>query len=87
MRLAGMRPVPRWPARTSVDLHGKRILLTGASSGIGAVAALEFAAQGATIIAVARRLGLLDDVLERETVRMNAKAQGNTMKTVTEERS
>ncbi|MBJ7387684.1 MAG: short-chain dehydrogenase, partial [Mycolicibacterium sp.] len=39
LRLAGMRPMPRRPARTSIDLRGKRILLTGASSGIGAVAA------------------------------------------------
>ena len=69
MRLAGMRPVPRWPARTSVDLHGKRILLTGASSGIGAVAAQKFAAQGATIIAVARRQGLLADLVEQITAR------------------
>jgi NAD(P)-dependent dehydrogenase (short-subunit alcohol dehydrogenase family) len=65
MRLAGMRPVPRWPARTSVDLHGKRILLTGASSGIGAVAAQKFAAQGATVIAVARRESLLADVVDQ----------------------
>ncbi len=34
-----MRPLPRPPTRTSVDLRGKRVLLTGASSGIGAVAA------------------------------------------------
>jgi len=65
MRLAGMRPVPRWPARSSVDLHGKRILLTGASSGIGAVAARRFAAEGATVIAVARREALLAEVVDR----------------------
>ncbi|GLP79766.1 hypothetical protein TUM20984_11860 [Mycobacterium antarcticum] len=35
LRLAGMRPVPRLHARHGVDLSGKRILLTGASSGIG----------------------------------------------------
>jgi NAD(P)-dependent dehydrogenase (short-subunit alcohol dehydrogenase family) len=67
MRLAGMRPVPRWPARTTVDLRGKRILLTGASSGIGAVAAQRFAAEGASVIAVARREGLLAEVVERIT--------------------
>jgi NAD(P)-dependent dehydrogenase (short-subunit alcohol dehydrogenase family) len=65
MRMAGMRPVPRWPARTSVDLQGKRVLLTGASSGIGAVAAQLFADQGATVIAVARREALLTEVVDR----------------------
>nr|WP_263999318.1 SDR family oxidoreductase [Mycobacterium yunnanensis] len=63
MRLAGMRPVPRWPVRAPVDLRGKRILLTGASSGIGAVAAGKFAAEGATVIAVARRGDLLAEVV------------------------
>lgn len=67
MRLAGMRPLPRWPARTTVDLRGKRVLLTGASSGIGAVAAQLFADEGATVIAVARRQDLLDDVVGRIT--------------------
>jgi NAD(P)-dependent dehydrogenase (short-subunit alcohol dehydrogenase family) len=67
LRLAGMRPVPRWPARTTVDLRGKRILLTGASSGIGAVAAQKLAAQGAFVIAVARREALLAEVVERIT--------------------
>ncbi|KUI25827.1 short-chain dehydrogenase [Mycobacterium sp. IS-1742] len=60
-----MRPVPRWPARTTVDLRGKRILLTGASSGIGAVAAQRLAAEGAFVIAVARREALLDEVVAR----------------------
>ncbi|MGK2865471.1 MAG: SDR family oxidoreductase [Mycobacterium sp.] len=63
LRLAGMRPMPRWPERRPVDLRGKRILLTGASSGIGAVAARKLAAEGATIIAVARRENLLADVI------------------------
>jgi NAD(P)-dependent dehydrogenase (short-subunit alcohol dehydrogenase family) len=65
MRLAGMRPVPRWPARTSVDLRGKRILLTGASSGIGAVAAEKLAANGASVVMVARREALLSEIAER----------------------
>ncbi|KAA0094743.1 SDR family oxidoreductase [Mycolicibacterium sp. P1-18] len=64
LRLAGMRPVPRWPVRASVDLRGKRILLTGASSGIGAVAARRFAAEGATVIAVARREALLAELVD-----------------------
>jgi NADP-dependent 3-hydroxy acid dehydrogenase YdfG len=67
MRLAGMRPVPRLPARSVVDLRGKRILLTGASSGIGAVAACKLAAEGASITAVARRESLLAEVVGRIT--------------------
>jgi NAD(P)-dependent dehydrogenase (short-subunit alcohol dehydrogenase family) len=65
VRLAGMRPMPRWHAGTTVDLRGKRILLTGASSGIGAVAAQKLAAEGATVIGVARREDLLAEVVER----------------------
>jgi NAD(P)-dependent dehydrogenase (short-subunit alcohol dehydrogenase family) len=67
LRLAGMRPMPRWPARASIDLRGKRILLTGASSGIGAVAAERLAAEGATVIAVARRENLLAELVGRIT--------------------
>jgi NAD(P)-dependent dehydrogenase (short-subunit alcohol dehydrogenase family) len=48
-----------------VNLRSKRILLTGASSGIGAVAAQKLAAEGATVIAVARRETLLTEVVER----------------------
>lgn len=65
LRLAGMRPVPRWPAQTAVELRGRRILLTGASSGIGAVAAEKLAACGASVIAVARREELLAEVVDR----------------------
>jgi NAD(P)-dependent dehydrogenase (short-subunit alcohol dehydrogenase family) len=67
LRLAGMRPVPRFPSRTSIDLRGKRILLTGASSGIGEVGAQRLAAEGATVIVVARRKALLDLLVERIT--------------------
>lgn len=67
MRLAGMRPLPRLPARTNVDLRGKRILLTGGSSGIGAVAAEKLAAQGASLFLVARRADLLAEVVGRIT--------------------
>jgi NAD(P)-dependent dehydrogenase (short-subunit alcohol dehydrogenase family) len=67
LRLAGMRPMPRWRAGTSVDVVGKRILLTGGSSGIGAVAARKLAAEGASVILVARREGLLAEVVEQIT--------------------
>jgi NAD(P)-dependent dehydrogenase (short-subunit alcohol dehydrogenase family) len=62
-----MRPLPHRPVRTSVELRGKRILLTGASSGIGAVAARKLAAEGATVIAVARREHLLTELVEEIT--------------------
>ena len=67
LRLAGMRPIPRLPARRPLNLQGRRILLTGASSGIGAVAAHKLAAHGAHVIAVARRENLLAEVVERIT--------------------
>lgn len=67
MRMAGMRPLPRWRMSTPVDLRGKRILLTGASSGVGAVAAEKLAATGAIVIAVARREALLAELVERIT--------------------
>jgi len=65
LRLAGMRPLPRVPVRSPIDLRGKRILLTGASSGIGEVAAERLAACGATVIVVARREHLLEAVVDR----------------------
>ncbi len=70
--LAGMRPptgLPRLPGARRVDLRGKRVLLTGASSGIGAAAAEKFADAGATVIAVARRQELLDALAARITER------------------
>jgi NAD(P)-dependent dehydrogenase (short-subunit alcohol dehydrogenase family) len=70
--LATMRPpVPPQlqlyrPGR-DVDLKGKRILLTGASSGIGEAAAEKFARRGATVVVAARREELLDDLVTRIT--------------------
>jgi NAD(P)-dependent dehydrogenase (short-subunit alcohol dehydrogenase family) len=71
--LASMRPpispqvLVNRPAIKPVDLDGKRILLTGASSGIGEAAAEQFARHGATVVAVARRQDLLDAVADRIT--------------------
>ncbi|MCV7298378.1 SDR family oxidoreductase [Mycobacterium barrassiae] len=68
--LAGMRPplapqlLPR-PDRDLVDLRGKRILLTGASSGIGEAAAAKFARRGAVVAVAARRQELLDELVDR----------------------
>jgi hypothetical protein len=71
--LATMRPP--FPSRLqayrsaakAVDLTGKRILLTGASSGIGECAAEQFARRGAVVVAVARRQDLLDALVGRIT--------------------
>ncbi len=71
--MVGMRPpiAPQLllnrPAAKPVDLHGKRIVLTGASSGIGESAAEQFARRGATVVAVARRKDLLDSLVNRIT--------------------
>lgn len=70
LALAGMRPpiAPQLllyrPAHRVVDLAGKRVLLTGASSGIGESAAHALARRGAEVIAVARRRDRLDAVVE-----------------------
>ncbi len=71
--LATMRPpaspqvLVNRPAIKPVELRGKRILLTGASSGIGEAAAEQFAREGATVVVVARRSDLLDALAERIT--------------------
>lgn len=55
------------PLIKPIELGGKRILLTGASSGIGEAAAEQFARAGATVVVVARRQDLLDALAERIT--------------------
>jgi short-subunit dehydrogenase len=49
----------------SYDLAGKHVLVTGASTGIGAALAEGFAKRGATVGICARRADMLNDVLER----------------------
>ena len=48
-----------------MELDGSRVLVTGASSGIGAAAAVAFAEAGATVGICARRADRLAEVLER----------------------
>jgi NAD(P)-dependent dehydrogenase (short-subunit alcohol dehydrogenase family) len=63
--LTGMRPPLRMPSPTRISLRGKRVLITGASSGIGEAGAELFAAAGAEVIVVARRAELLDELTHR----------------------
>jgi NAD(P)-dependent dehydrogenase (short-subunit alcohol dehydrogenase family) len=71
--LASMRPplserlLNLRPNRDPIDLKGKRILITGASSGIGEAGAEKLARAGATVVVVARRQELLDAVAARIT--------------------
>ncbi|MFY9491818.1 MAG: SDR family oxidoreductase [Mycobacterium sp.] len=63
--MAGLRPPRRLPSTTRITLRGKRVLITGASSGIGEAGAERFAAEGAEVIVVARRADLLDALTQR----------------------
>ncbi len=45
-----------------IELKGANVVITGASSGIGRAAALEFSRQGANVILAARRANLLEEV-------------------------
>lgn len=66
---------PVWVRRTASAkaIAGKRILITGASSGIGRAAARRFAADGARVIVVARRESELA-VLQQEITRSGGEA-------------
>lgn len=48
-----------------MELEGKTIIITGASSGIGAAAALLFAAEGANVVLGARRPAQLETLAEK----------------------
>ena len=58
-----MPPSP--PAAAAVDLSGRRALVTGAASGIGAAIAERFAAAGAVVVAVDRDEAGLKDLVGR----------------------
>jgi NAD(P)-dependent dehydrogenase (short-subunit alcohol dehydrogenase family) len=49
--------------RQGIPVAGKRILVTGASSGVGRAAAVRLAVEGATVLAVARREDELDELV------------------------
>lgn len=49
----------------AVDLTGKTVLITGASSGIGAACAEVFAAAGCRLVLAARRLDRLEEMAQR----------------------
>jgi NAD(P)-dependent dehydrogenase (short-subunit alcohol dehydrogenase family) len=52
-------------SKVNCDLQGKRVLVTGASSGLGAHFASLFAACKAEVILVGRRIGVLEDIVQR----------------------
>lgn len=60
--LTGMRPPLSAGSRSRIPLRGKRVLITGASSGIGEAGAQRFAREGAEVIIVARRAELLEEI-------------------------
>lgn len=49
--------------RGTHSVRGRTVLVTGASSGIGAATAVELGRRGATVLAVARRAELLDQLV------------------------
>ena len=51
--------------RRTVELRGRVVVVTGASSGIGEATAVAFAQRGATVVLAARRLDRLEDLADR----------------------
>ncbi|GAB4573922.1 MAG: SDR family oxidoreductase [Anaerolineae bacterium] len=69
MALGGLYLWQEWQRRRHpVDLEGKVVIVTGASSGIGRETAHAFAAQGAHVVLVARREQILREVQEEIAV-------------------
>ena len=48
-----------------MELHGKVVVVTGASAGIGEATAVAFAKRGATVVLAARRLERLEELADR----------------------
>ena len=71
-RLLGPAWSPVEPARLRRAVEGRVVLLTGASSGIGAATAEILGDAGATVLLAARRAELLDEVASRITARGGA---------------
>src|SRR5687767_7489228 len=61
-RPAVAEQIPEASMATQTDLSGKVVVITGASSGFGRGAALEFASAGASVVLAARRGEALDTV-------------------------
>src|SRR5580658_11035231 len=63
-----------------IDLHGKRILVTGVSAGIGAETARALAAHGAQVVGAARDLNKAEGATAQ--VRKDAEANGGSFELV-----